>query len=182
MIPTEKKLHVLKIREYRKQFRSFLLTSRFNNDTWRQNEEYRNKNRQIGCVYCSPDPVSQIIPNESIMFILEMNNETNYIMGIGMVRNHPIINKHRVYDNGNYNRYVFTGNTRISRKDMTVEEEEIMQVFDILCFTGNRHMKRGQGLKSFPVDMLYRCNKRLDLVQFITDMFKHRLNKKSLSV
>ena len=182
MIPTEKKLHVLKIREYRKQFRNFLLTSRFNNDTWNQNEQYRSINRQIGYVYCSPDPVTQSIPSESIMFILEMNNETNHIMGIGMVRNHPIINKYRVYDNGNYNRYVFIGNMRIARKDMTENEDEIMRVFDILCFTGNRHMKRGQGLKSFPVDILYRCNKRLDLVQFISDMFKQRLNKKSLSV
>lgn len=36
-------------------------------------------------------------------------------------------------------------------------------------------MKRGQGLKSFPVDMLYRCLQRLDLMQFIVDMFKRRL-------
>lgn len=177
MIPTEKQLHNLKIREYKKQFRHFLLTSRFNNDTWSENVRYRNLNKQIGCIYCSPDPVSQQVPQDSIMFILEMNNDTNYIMGIGMVRNHPIINKHRVYDNGNYNRYVFTGNMRISREEMTETEDQIMQVFDILCFTGNRHMKRGQGLKSFPVDILHRCNKKMDLVQFISDMFKQRLTK-----
>lgn len=181
MIPTDQTLYRLQIREYKKQFRNFLLTSRFNNDTWNQNERYRNINHQIGCIYCSPDPVSQNIPTESIMFVLEMNNDTNCIMGVGMVRNRPVVNKYKVYDNGNYNRYVFTGNMRIARSDMTELEDEIMRVFDILCFTGNRHMKRGQGLKSFPVDMLFRCNKRLDLVQFISDMFKQRLNKKSLS-
>jgi hypothetical protein len=58
------------------------------------------------------------------------------------------------------------------------EEEKVMQIFDILCFTGNRHMKRGQGLKSFPVDMLYRCSKKLDLVKFIGNMFKIRLAQK----
>jgi hypothetical protein len=105
-----------------------------------------------------------------------MNNETNQIIGVGMVRNHPYINKYNVYGNGNYNRYVFIGKQRIDRMDMTPEEDIIMQVFDILCFTGNRHMKRGQGLKSFPLDMLFRCNKRLDLVDFIAKMFKSRLN------
>jgi len=101
-------------------------------------------------------------------------------MGIGMVRNHAIVNKHQVYSNGNYNRYVYVGKNRIDREDMTDDEETIMQVFDILCFKGNRHMKRGQGLKSFPVDMLYRCSKRLDLIQFVSEMFKSRLSKKPI--
>ena len=105
-----------------------------------------------------------------------MNNETNSILGIGMVRNHPIFNKFHVYENGNYNRYVYAGKTRIDRNEMTAEEDLIMQVFDILCFRGNRHMKRGQGLKSFPPDMLYRCSKKLDLVKFINNMFKTRLS------
>jgi len=106
------------------------------------------------------------------MFILEMNNETNRIMGIGMVRNHPICNKYQVYSTDNYNRYVFAGKHRIDRSEMNEDEETIMKLFDILCFTGNRHMKRGQGLQSFPTDMLYRCSKELDLVQFIGAMFK----------
>jgi hypothetical protein len=57
---------------------------------------------------------------------------------------------------------------------MTPDEEDIMQVFDILCFTGNHNMKRGQGLKAFPIDMLYKCSRRLDLVKFIGTMFKNR--------
>jgi hypothetical protein len=175
MIPTEQKLHRLEIREYKKQLRHFLMTSRFNTDTWNQNENYRRSNKNIGCIYCSPDPISQHVPTDSIMFVLEMNNDMNSIMGIGMVRNRPIVNKHRVYDNGNYNRYVFTGNMRISRTDMTELEEQIMRAFDILCFTGNKHMKRGQGLKSFPIDILHRCNKKMDLVQFISNMFKQRI-------
>jgi hypothetical protein len=110
------------------------------------------------------------------MFVLEMNNDTNKIIGIGMVRNHPYVNKYSVYSEGNYNRYVYVGKTRIDRESMTEEEERIMTVFDILCFTGNKHMKRGQGLKSFPIDMLYRCSVKLDLVQFIREMFKRRLS------
>jgi len=177
IIPTEKKLHRKYIKEYKKSFRNYLLTSRFNTQTWQENEQYRKTNPKLGCIYCSPDPVSCQIPNESILFIMEMNNDTNKIMGIGMVRNHSFINKYNVYENGNYNRYVYTGKQRIGRDEMTEKEEEIMEVFDILCFKGNRHMKRGQGLKAFPTDMLYRCSKILDLIVFISTMFKNRIQK-----
>jgi len=177
-IITIKQVWKKQLSEYKKQQHKFLLTSRFNTHTWNENEAYRKRTGKIGCVYCSPDPVSRHIPSESIMFILEMNNDTNKILGIGMVRNSPTHNKLCVYQEGNYNRYIFIGNMRISRDDMTQEEEQIMKVFDILCFKGNKHMKRGQGLKAFPIDMLYRCSRRLDLVEFISKMFKDRLEKK----
>ena len=74
------------------------------------------------------------------------------------------------------------GKHRIDRNEMNSEEEEIMKVFDILCFTGKRHQKRLSGIKSFPVDMLYKMSKRAielekpDLVDFMTNMFKRRIN------
>ena len=174
-VPTEKKLHRTRITEYKKQLRNYLMTSRFNDATWNENTQYRKQNPSVGCIYCCPDPIAKIIPVESIMFILEMNNDNNKIMGIGMVRNHPIVQKYTVYSDGNYNRYVFIGKNYISRLEMTGEEERIMKLFDVLCFSGNKHMKRGQGLKSFPIDMLYRMSNVLDLVNFIGEMFKHRL-------
>jgi hypothetical protein len=95
-------------------------------------------------------------------------------MGVGMVKNHPYMNAFAVYENGNYNRYQYVGKTRIDRADMTLDEETIMRVFDILCFTGNTHQKRGHGLKLFPLDMLYRCMKLRDLVGFLRQMFQAR--------
>ena len=165
------------INEYYKNMTKYLLTSRFNNNTMRENDMFRKRNENIGCIYCSPDPISQYIPKESVLFMLEMNNDRNKIEGIGMIRNHPMVNKYCVYNHGNYNRYVYIGKYRIDRNEMNEEEEKIMKVFDILCFTGNKHMKRGQGLKMFPIEMLYRCSKVKDLIVFITEMFKSRLNK-----
>ena len=52
-----------------------------------------------------------------------------------------------------------------------------MKVFDILCFSGNKHMKRGQGLKSFPTEMLYKMSSRLDMVSYIGEMFKKRIRQ-----
>ena len=104
-----------------------------------------------------------------------MNNDSNRIMGIGMVRNRAVVNRYIVYMEGNYNRFNFIGKNRIDRSEMTEKEEEVMKAFDILCFTGNKHMKRGQGLKSFPIEMLFNCSKKLDLVDFIREMFKRRI-------
>ena len=177
-ILTNKQIHLKNVNEYRKNMRKFLLTSRFNQETWNENKKYREKNANVGCIYCCPDPVTQKIPKESIMFVLEMNNDTNKIMGIGMVRNKSLSHRIRVYNDCNYNRYIYTGKTRIEREEMNIDEEEVMKVFDVLCFKVTRHMKRGQGLKSYPVELLYNCSRMLDLVDFISNMFKTRLSNK----
>jgi len=162
-------------KEYILGKKQFILTSRFNNKTWSENCDFKRRFSKISCVYCTPVMISSQIPIDSILFILEMNNDKNTIMGIGMVRNHPI-NKHLpVYVNDNYNRYQYVGKQRIDRTEMNDEEETIMRVFDILCFHGNRHQKRGHGIKSFPQEMLFRCFPILDLVDFINRMFKRRL-------
>lgn len=167
-----------RLRDFKLTMTKFIMTSRFNNSTWSENEQYRERLNHTGCIYCCPVAVTQKIPYESIMFVLEMNNDTNQIIGIGMVKNYAIRDKYKVYANGNYNRYVFVGKHRIDRVDMNDDEESVMQLFDRLCFKGNRHMKRGQGLRSFPVELLYELSKKLDLTKFIVEMFKKRMSGK----
>ena len=53
-------------------------------------------------------------------------------------------------------------------------EDDIMKVFDTLCFKGKRNLKRLKGIKRFPIDMLYYCKEILDIVVFVSDMFKKR--------
>ena len=60
---------------------------------------------------------------------------------------------------------------------MNEEEDLVMKIFDILCFRGNKHMKRGQGLKSFPIELIYTLLKQVDLIKYIGNMFKQRLLK-----
>jgi hypothetical protein len=175
----EKIIHKQKLKDFINNMKKFIVTSRFNNNTWKENQNFRNE-MPLGCIYCSPDMITAKIPTDSIVFVLEMNNETNKILGIGMVRNHPVCGKYRVYLNGNYNRFVYSGKYRIDRNEMTEEEDKIMQAFDILCFKGNTHMKRGQGLKSFPIDMLFRCKKVIDLVDFVSRMFKERISEENI--
>lgn len=164
----DKTKDILSVKQYN------LITSRFNNSTWDENRRFLSKKIKIGCVYCSPTMMSTKITLDSMMFVLEMNNDNNKIMGIGKVKNHPKLRKYSVYNNQNYNRYVFTGKSRIDREDMNEEEEQIMKAFDILCFKGNYHMKRGHGLSAFPSILLNRINPVIDLVNFIYNMFEQR--------
>jgi hypothetical protein len=164
----------IQLQLYRQSQRSFIVTSRFNTKTWQENETFRKTHPNIKCIYGAPDPIKRDIPIDTSLFVLEMNNDTNKIVGIGKIENRPSRTNYRIYSDGNYNRFKYVGNQHISREEMTEEEDEIMQVFDILCFKGNRHMKRGQGLKAFPIETLFKCSRRMDLVQFVATMFEKR--------
>ncbi len=164
----------VRVREYAQQLKQFIVTSRFNNRTWEENQQFRQNNNKIGCVYCAPIMITSLVPIDAPIFVLEMNNEINRIMGVGVIRNHPLMNAFPVYQNGNYNRYQYIGKTRIDRSEMTADQETIMRVFDILCFTGNKHQKRGHGLQLFPLYILYRCLKIRNLVQFFVECFSQK--------
>ncbi len=155
-----------------------LMTSRFNNQTYGENENYRKQHQKIGCIYCTEERVSLDVEIDKIMFVLEMNNETNQIMGIGMVRNRTSNSRHIVYNNFNYNRYNYVGKHRICRDELDEWEEITMKILDRLCFTGRFHMKRGQGLRMFPMRFVnnLRRKKNIDVVELIRTMFKRRIN------
>lgn len=173
--PIDKRGYRKQLRLFKKDLRNHLLTTRFTTATWNENENYRKLHSNIGCVYCCPDPISKSIMIDTNLFILEMNNDTNKIIGIGLIRNQSVNGKLSVYSKGNYNRYTFIGRTRIDRSEMNEEEDLVMNIFDILCFRGNTHMKRGQGLKSFPTELIYKLSKKFDLIKYIGNMFKQRL-------
>jgi hypothetical protein len=173
----KRKTFAKQVNEYRQSLKQYIMTSRFNTQTLQENRDFVGKTSVLNCVYCCPDPIAKNIPMDAILFVLEMNNDTNKIAGIGLVRNHAFMHKYNVYSEKSYNRYIYYGKMHISRETISEEEERIMKVFDILCFTGNKHMKRGQGIKSFPIETLYKCKNTLDLVSFIGQMFKTRMGK-----
>ena len=155
--------------------RHYLMTSRFNNKSFDEMREYCRDSKSAKVVYGTPKEITMYVPRNAIMFILEMNNDENRIMGVGLVKNNPYPNKHIIYEDGNWNRYNFMGKHRVDRDELTEDEEWIFKALDIICFTGCRHQKRNQGITIFPPDMLERCKKRLDLVQFVANMFKARI-------
>lgn len=166
----------LKIREYRVMSGTVIVTTRFNVATFNENKTYRQSmTPPQACIYSSSHPVAVDIPADKEIIVLEMNNETNTIMGIGRIFNVPIYNKYKVHNDNKYNVFSYIGTSRIDRNEMSEMEEDIMKVFDILCFKGKRNLKRLKGIKRFPIDMLYNCKDILDLVLFLSCMFAKRI-------
>ena len=156
-----------------------ILSTRFNQSTWEENRKYATKIKYKS-IYCAPLPISEKIPHESNCAVIEMNNDANQILGIGLIKNIPHRGRYCIYGDGNYNRYNYVGKRRIDRSEMSPEEIEFIEFLDILCFKGQGHLKRGQGLTIFPIRYLYSSlqNKKLDIVNIIREMFNSRLSTK----
>lgn len=157
--------------------RRYILTSRFNNETYAESRAYCESTKVIKCIYGVPREISSHICRDSILFILEMNNDTNRIDGIGMTRNQAFPKRHGVYQNDSYNRYSYIGNLHIDRDEMDETEDLFMTIFDILCFKGCRHQKRCQGITRFPEDLLQKFMEKMDLTDYISKMFKKRIEQ-----
>lgn len=177
----QQKKDAAEIRNFKLQQRTFILTSRFNTQTREENERFRRKNWGKGCLYCAPEQVSQTIPPQAKMIVLEMDNDKNQIFAIGMCANKSFINKYAVYQDYNYNRYNYIGKHRILRSEFTPLEEAVFKALDQLCFYGNEHMKRGHGLKSFPAKFLVNCKSVMDITSFLENMFVTRFSSSSKS-
>ena len=125
-----------------------LAVTRFNNKTWEENCNYRDKNDMKGCCYGTPVLLQVDIPIGALLYILEMNNDKNKIMGIGLIRNHNRADKrYCVYSDGNYNRYNYRSDYRIDRGEFKESNNSLLELFELLVFKGYTHLKRGQGIQ-----------------------------------
>lgn len=152
-----------------------ILTTRFTADTLATNRATA-LSIQKQCIYSSPTPIDASIPANAIMFVIEMNNTTNQIAGIGMLRNRGVCNQYTIYTDARYNTFTYTGAHRIAREDLTADELAIVQVLEILCFTGAYHMKRLAGITRFAPETLRWCVRiaRIDVSEEISAMFRRR--------
>jgi len=126
--------------------------------------------------------ITEHMKSDAKIIVLEMNNDKNQIIGIGLVMNRLDTRDYNIYKDVNYNRYCYIGKTRIPREELTDEEEITLKIFDKLCFEGTLHSKRGQGIIAFPTKILYRCRKLRNLEQDLIDMFKKRQNSQKRQI
>jgi hypothetical protein len=93
-------------------------------------------------------PTNEKYSPETHLFVVEMNNTTNQMMGIGLIKNKRQADKtYLVHDisnsSCNYNRYIYKGDRRLAREELP---EEIIEIFDKILFKGKSHLKRLRGL------------------------------------
>jgi hypothetical protein len=94
------------------------------------------------------------IPYEAPLFVLEMNNDTNQIMGVGRIVNEIRADRsYRMYGDQNYNRYTYLGRQRLDRADIMRLKinARIIETLERMLFYGAGHAKRGQGIHELPV-------------------------------
>lgn len=150
-----------------------IVTTRFDDYTWSENINFREKHTLTGCIYGSPQPMSPKIIQDSLVFVIEMNNSTNQIEGIGAIKNTIRLDKYfRVYETGNFNRYVFRGKHRISRDKLFKLNEPLVTILDYILFKEKTHLKRGAGFTQIPERLLkHKKCENLDILNIIKEMF-----------
>lgn len=129
-----------------------LASTRFNDETWNENMVYRRTNELKGCIYGTPNPMSELIPLNTNVVICEMNNSSDKIMGLGLIKNYLYVNQyHKIYSRGNYNRYTYKSDYRIDRDELIQEDEvKVLEDLEKIVFKGKGHLKRGFGITSIP--------------------------------
>ena len=127
-----------------------LAVTHFNNTTFLENERWREINNYVGCIYNSPVSIKQTIMLFSKIYVIEMNNETNKIIGIGLIKNKIIPKPHKIYSDNNYNRYTYYGKKRINASEL---DKKILCELEDRLFKGKNHLKRSQGIVEVPIDV-----------------------------
>ena len=132
---------------------------------------YRLKHKEFNCIYGSPKPLTEKIILHSLLFVIEMNNTTNQIEGIGLIRNHPKINR-PIYSIGNFNRYTYQGKYRINRDLLLEKNQKLVECLDYILFKEKTHMKRGSGFTMIPEKLMkHRKCEEMEIKKEIVDLF-----------
>jgi len=158
-----------------------IYVTRFTHDTWNENVEYCRKRYDENVkkiIYNTPIMISKNVSYNSDIIVVEMNNSTNKILGLSIVKNRiKGTHKHKIYSDNNYNRYSYYGCKRIPVEDMTDYEKEVILFLESICFKGKTHIKRGQGMSKINDIMFIKCRNILDVPLYIKKMFRNRENK-----
>ena len=155
-----------------------VVSTRFNKETFQENVNYRER-KKLSCIYCSPQPMSPKILLDSAVFVVEMNNTTNEIEGIGLIKNTFETDAcYNVYDIRNFNRYLFKGDYRINRDELLRNHEPLVDILDTILFKGKSHLKRGAGFTTISDKLLRhpKCEQK-DIKKWIKQIFIEKFGK-----
>ena len=117
--------------------------------------------------------LSNKIVVDSLVFVVEMNNSLNRIEGIGLMRNNIRLDKYMsVYNDGNFNRYVYKGNYHIDREIIIRHNSSLVDIFDYILFKEKTHLKRGAGFTTIPEKLLtHKICKNVDIKKEVKQLF-----------
>jgi hypothetical protein len=141
-----------------------IASTRFNNATWNENSDYRVKHNKP-CIYGVNIKIADKYSN-SHMFVVEMNNSTNKIEGISLIRSKLVTDRYyQIYENGDYNRFIYQGQYWLSRDQISDKNPELIVIFDKILFKGKSHLKRMSGISVVSQKLFTRWEYNMDKIQ-----------------
>ncbi len=160
-----------------------VVTDRYNNETWDASVNYR-KRKNLSCIYAPPFKLTETIDLGSPVFVIEMNNSINEIMGIGLIKNKTVTDKvYKVQEDSNHNRYIYIGDYHISREILDDYNPMLVYILEEILFKGYTHSKRGIGLTKIPdkvlkLDICEGMDIKKEIKNIFVYHFKDRLREK----
>ena len=150
-----------------------IVSTRFTDSTLNENREYRLKHGPNLCIYGSPQEFSPKILYNSIVFVIEMNNQQNRIEGIGLIKNKPHMDKYyRIHNDGNYNRYVYKSKYFVEREILQRYNPMLVEALDYILFKEKTHLKRGTGFTTVPEKLIkHKVCEKIDIANDIKNVF-----------
>ncbi len=163
-----------------------ICVTRFSNTTFNENLNFKKKNNIIGSLYGSPIKITDKILLDEKILIVEMNNTTNIIEGIGIIKNRYLQEPkklYKIYNDNNYNRFIYKSNFRIDKNNFTNYEKNNIKKLEELLFYSYKHFKRGKGIQQIP--SFIKKNEEFNYTKFIEDIYLSRfvnLNLKHIKI
>lgn len=164
--------------------KNVLAVTRFNEETFIENCEYKRKRNFPGCIYGVPVKISETIEKGSQIIVIEMNigKDIKKICGIGVIKND--LDRRiccNIYSLKRYNKYIYYSKYRIDANDFHENELEILKKISDVLFKSKSHVQRGVGITKVPIKNINRLDlenktSNLDFIlSYIIQMFNNRL-------
>lgn len=150
---------------------------RYNNDTYEEVLNWKRRKSWKGCVYGVSKSISMkgdynngSFKLNSEVYIIEMNNEENKIMGIGKILYTSKINKRTHIHSGirkignkkeeikreDSNRFIYKSKYHRDRNYLMKKDKEVVEYLEDRLFKGSHHMKRGNGITRLYEERLFK--------------------------
>lgn len=161
---------------------AFIMSTRFSNETYEQNRLYRELNGIQEYIYCQRIQIKSQIPLNTLLYLVEMNNSTNQILGIGLIKNFIVTDKcHKVYSSNDLNRYIYKTNYRLDREEL-LSNPSLLVALETICFKGKTHLKRIPGISVIPDKLLFQPHfKHINFKLEISHLFSLKYGRPSAS-
>ena len=156
----------------------YIASTRFNNSTFTENIAFRKQEFLKGAIYGVTIKIHQKYPLNSVLFVVEMNNDTNYICGISLIRNTIIMDKqYKIYNEENYNRFNYRGDYWMSRESIQKYDNRLIEILENILFKGKSHLKRQSGISVITSKLFLKWNYNESIIkETIKDIFLKEFN------